>query len=114
MAIGTKRNINDLWKEYWLDVAGTTTNKSLNDAMRAGVEALGFSGGLSKMLKAWAIDQSGETASITQAMKGAMADMVGETTEGLTAMMPEYMIHNSFSTILTKFEDEDRMWNFID
>ena len=33
MAIGTKRSVNELWKEYWLDVAGTTSAKSLNDAM---------------------------------------------------------------------------------
>ena len=46
MAIGSKRNINDLWKEYWLDVAGTSTAKSVNDAMRAGFEALGYSGSL--------------------------------------------------------------------
>ena len=68
MAIGSKRNINELWKEYWLDVAGTSTAKSVNDAMRAGLEALGFSGTLSKMLKAWAVDQGGTSATITQAM----------------------------------------------
>ena len=114
MAIGSKRNINDLWKEYWLDVAGTSTAKSVNDAMRAGLEALGYSGSLGKMLKAWAVDQGGTSATINQAIKLTFADMVGETTEGLSAMMPEYMIHNSWSTILTKFEDEDRKWNFID
>ncbi len=114
MAIGSKRNINELWKEYWLDVAGTSTAKSVNDAMRAGLEALGFSGSLNKMLKAWAVDQGGTSASITQAMKLTFADMVGETSEGLTAMMPEYLIHKDWDAILTKFEDEDRMWDFID
>ena len=114
MAIGSKRNINDLWKEYWLDVAGTSTAKSVNDAMRAGLEALGYSGSLGKMLKSWAVDQGGTSATINQAIKLAFADMVGETTEGLSAMMPEYTIHNSWSSILTKFEDEDRKWNFID
>jgi len=114
MAIGSKRNINDLWKEYWLDIAGTSTAKSINDAMRAGLETLGFSGSLNKMLKAWAVDQGGTSATITQAMKLTFADMVGETTEGLTAMMPEYLIHKNFNAILTKFEDEDRQWSYID
>ena len=114
MAIGSKRNINELWKEYWLDVAGTSTAKSVNDAMRAGLEELGFSGSLNKMLKAWAEDQGGTSATITQAMKLTFADMVGETSEGLTAMMPEYLKHISFSTILTKWEDEDRQWDYID
>ena len=114
MAVGSKRNINDLWKEYWLDVAGTTTAKSINDAMRAGLEALGFSGSLNKMFKAWAVDQGGTSASITQALKLTFADMVGETTEGLTAMMPEYLIHINWNAILTKWEDEDRQWAYID
>ena len=114
MAIGSKRNINDLWKEYWLDVAGTSTAKSVNDAMRAGLEELGFSGSLNKMLKAWAVDQGGTSATITQAMKLTFADMVGETSEGLTAMMPEYLIHSDWDAVLTKWEDEDRKYNFID
>ena len=66
------------------------------------------------MLKAWAVDQGGTSATINQAIKLTFADMVGETSEGVSAMMPEYFIHNSWGAILTKFEDEDRMWNFID
>ena len=114
MAIGSKSNINELWKEYWLDVAGTSTAKSVNDAMRAGLEELGYSGSLNKMLKAWAVEQGGTSATINQAIKLTFADMVGETTESTTAMMPEYLKHISFSTILTKWEDEDRMWDYID
>ena len=43
-----------------------------------------------------------------------VADMVGETSEGLTAMMPEYLIHKAWDAVLTKWEDEDRKYNFID
>ena len=114
MAIGSNRNINDLWKEYWLDVAGTSTAKSVNDAMRAGLEELGYSGALNTMLKAWAVDQGGTSATITQAMKLTFADMVGESTGTATATMQEYIIHSAWDTILTKWEDEDRQWNYID
>ena len=43
------KSINDSFKEYWLDVAGTTDAKNFNDAMRAGLEAAGYSGGLGKI-----------------------------------------------------------------
>ena len=114
MAIGSKRNLNEVWKEYWMDIAGTTTAKSLNYAMRAGLEALGHSGGLNKMLKAWAIDQGGTTASITHAMKLTFADMTGESSGGLTSMMPEYVREINWGSILVKFNDEDRHFSKID
>ena len=50
MAIGSKTQINSILKEYFLDVAGTTTSMSMNDAMRAGLTALGYSGSLTTML----------------------------------------------------------------
>lgn len=115
MALGTKTHINSLLKEYWLDVAGSTTAKSVNDAMRAGLIALGFSGSLTTMLKAWANDQAGTSnASISVALKNAMADMVGETVYDVTAGLKEYMGRINFNTILTKWNDEDRQWSYID
>ena len=115
MALGSKTHINSLLKEYWLDVAGSTTAKSLNDAMRAGLTALGFSGSISKMLKAWANDQAGTSnASISVALKNAMADMVGETVYDVTAGLKEYMGQINWNALLIKFEDEDRQWSYID
>jgi len=115
MALGSKTHINSLLKEYWLDVAGTTTSKSLNDAMRAGLTALGFSGSLNKMLKAWANDQAGTSnASISVALKNAMADMVGETVSDVTAGLKEYVGRINWNALLVKFEDEDRQWSYID
>ena len=104
MALGSKTHINSLLKEYWLDVAGSTTAKSLNDAMRAGLTALGFSGSIGKMLK----------ASISVALKNAMADMVGETVSDVTAGLKEYMGQINWNALLVKFEDEDRQWSYID
>jgi hypothetical protein len=39
--------------------------------------------------------------------------MVGETGTSIGSMMGEYNGIN-WNLILTKFEDEDRQWNFID
>ena len=115
MAVGTKTHINSLLKEYWLDVAGSTTSKSLNDAMRAGLQELGFSGSLTTMLKSWANDQAGSTnASISVALKNAIADMQGETVSDITEGLKEYIREINFNSLLVKFEDEDRKWSFID
>lgn len=115
MAVGTKTHFNSLLKEYWQDVAGSTTARSLNDAMRAGLEALGFTGSLSVMLKNWANDQAGTTgAPISVALKNAVADMVGETTSGVTDTYKKYVGDINFNSILTKFNDEDRKWSYID
>ena len=115
MAVGTKTHINSLLKEYWLDGAAATTSKSLNDAMRAGLQELGFSGSLTTMLKSWANDQAGSTnASISVALKNAVADMQGETVSDITEGLKEYIREINFNSLLVKFEDEDRKWSFID
>ncbi len=52
MALGTKKSFNTIMREYFSDIAGITSgSKSLNDSIRVGLEALGFSGSLGKMLK---------------------------------------------------------------
>ena len=104
---------NEQLKEYFCDIAGVNTNRSFNDAMRKGLESLGFSGGLNKMLKAWAEDQAGVSASITDAFRLAMADMVGETSTFIGDLAKEYTA-TTWNTIHTKWEDEDRKWNYID
>jgi hypothetical protein len=114
MAVGTTRSFNGLIKEYFMDVAGVTSAHSVNDAMRAGLEALGHSGSLNNMLRAWANDQAGTSVSINTALHGAFADMVGESSKGLQSMAQEYFQPTTFNAILIKFEDEDRKFSFID
>lgn len=114
MAVGTTKSFNGLIKEYFMDIAGVTSARSVNDAIRAGLEALGHSGSLNNMLRAWANDQAGTSASINDALKSAFADMVGETSSGLQSMAQEYFQPTTFAGILVKFSDEDRKFNFID
>ena len=102
-------------KEYFSDVAGITSgSKSLNDSIRSGLVALGYSGSLGKMLKEWANSQGGAGTSVNSALRAAFADMVGETVVSVGSMSDEYMGKIKWESILTKFEDEDRKWNFID
>jgi len=115
MAIGSKTHINSLLKEYWLDVAGSTTAKSLNDAMRAGLIALGYSGGLTTMLKSWANDLAGTSnASISVALKNAALNMSGETVSDVTEGIKKIMKDINYESILVKWEEEKRQWNYID
>ena len=67
------------------------------------------------MLKSWANDQAGSTnASISVALKNAVADMQGETVSDITEGLKEYIREINFNSLLVKFEDEDRKWSFID
>ena len=80
MALGTKKSFNTIMREYFSDVAGITSgSKSLNDSIRVGLEALGFSGSLGKMLKESANVEGGAGTSVNSAVRGAYAHMVGET-----------------------------------
>lgn len=115
MAIGSKTHINSILKEYFLDVAGTTTSMSMNDAMRAGLTALGYSGSLTTMLKSWANDLSGTTnVSISVALKTAGASLVGETVSDVTETIKELTKEIEWDSILVKFEEEKRQFGFID
>ena len=40
--------------------------------------------------------------------------MQGETGASIGGMADEYLGNINWNSILTKFEDEDRKWNFID
>ena len=111
MAVGN--SWNSLVREYFADIAGITS-KSLNDSLRAGLEALGYSGALNSMLKSWAINQGGAGTSVNSALKAALADMVGESGVSIGTMTEEYMGKINWDAILTKWEDEDRQWNYID
>ena len=115
MAIGNKKSFNGLLREYFSDVAGITSgSKSLNDSVRLGLEALGYSGSINNMLKQWAIEQGGAGTSINSGLKAAYLDMQGEQGRSINTLSGEYFGNINWNTILTKFEDEDRMWNFID
>jgi len=106
-------SFNGFIREYFADVAGVT-GKSLNDSIRLGLESLGYSGSLNKMLRSWADDNSASGTSINSALKGLMSEMVGETGVSIPSMADEYFGKTTWNTILTVFEDEDRKWNFID
>jgi len=115
MAIGTKKSFNGLLREYFSDVAGITSgSKSLNDSIRLGLQALGYSGSINNMLTQWANSQGGAGTSINTALRTAFADMQGETGVSIGGMADEYLGNINWNSILTKFEDEDRKWNFID
>ena len=115
MAVGTKKSFNGLLREYFSDVAGITSgSKSLNDSIRLGLQALGYSGSINNMLKQWSIEQGGAGTSINTALRTAFADMQGETGVSIGCMADEYLGNINWNSILTKFEDEDRKWNFID
>ena len=48
-------NNNTILKEFFADLAGTdATGKSFNTCLRLGLEAAGYSGSISTMLRAWA------------------------------------------------------------
>ena len=53
-------------------------------------------------------------ASISVALKNAVADMQGETVSDITEGLKEYIREINFNSLLVKFEDEDRKWSFID
>ena len=117
MALGTKKHINSVFKEYFLDVAGSTSAMSFNDAMRAGLQELGYSGSLMTMLKTWANDMQGSSTAnlpISVALKKAGQNLVGEDVADVTEGLKEIGQHIAFATVLTKFEEEKRKFAFID
>ena len=117
MALGSKRHINSVLKEYFLDVAGTTDAMSFNDAMRAGLQELGYTGSLMQMLKTWANDLEGAGVSnlpISVALKKAGQNLVGEDIHDVTEGLKELGEYITFGSILTRFEEEKRKSAFID
>ena len=117
MALGSKRHINSVLKEYFLDVAGTTDAKSFNDAMRAGLSELGYTGSLMQMLKTWANDLQGSATAnlpISVALKKAGQNLVGEDVSDVTEGLKEISQHITFGNILTQFQEEKRKFGFID
>ena len=115
MALGSKTHINSILKEYFMDVAGTTTATSMNDAMRSGLEALGYSGALTTMLKSWANDLAGTSnISISVALKNAGANLVGETVSDVTETLKEIGSQINFDAILVQWQEEKRKWSYVD
>jgi len=107
-------NFNGFLREYFSDVAGISSgSKSLNDSMRAGLETLGYSGSLNKMLREWADAYSATGTSINSALRSLFAEMQGESGTSIGSMMTEYAA-TTWNTILTPWEDEVRLWNYID
>lgn len=109
------QSFNGFLREYFSDVAGITSkSKSLNDSVRAGLEKLGYSGSLNKMLRQWADDYSATGTSINSALRSLMAEMVGETGVSIPSMAEEYFGKTTWDTMLTVWEDEVRLWENID
>lgn len=104
-------SFNGLIREYFADIAGVT-GKSLNTSIRLGLEALGYSGALTKMLRQWADDNSAQGTSINSALRNLMAEMDGEVGVSIGSMMEEYASVN-WNVNLTPWEDEDRKWDYI-
>jgi len=109
----TGNSFNGFIREYFADVAGVT-GKSLNDSIRLGLEELGYSGSLNKMLREWADANSATGTSINSALRGLMREMVGETGVSIPSMADEYFGQTTWNTILTVWEDESRKWDYID
>ena len=98
-----------------MDVAGTTTSTSMNDAMRAGLQELGYSGSLTTMLKSWANDLAGtNNASISVALKNAGANLVGESVSDVTETLKEITKEINWDAILVQWQEEKRQWSYID
>ncbi len=106
---------NTLIKEYFADMAGESpAGLTVNTAMRKGLESAGYSGQLTRMLKAWAIDQAGDGASISTALRLALIDM-GGTGHSIDTLIGQVFDNTvTWANQLAKWEDEDRVWNYID
>ena len=108
-------HINQVIKEWFADAADIDVNSgSWNDVVRAGLEALGYSGQITRMLKEWAIDHAGVGTSINTALRKAAIDMggTGSHIQPLlrTALQDDSLTWGNWAV---KWEDEDRVWESI-
>jgi hypothetical protein len=107
-------SVNKLIKEYFADMAGVSTSGlSLNDAMRKGLEAAGYSGALTVMLKDWAIDRAGDGTSINAALRLALVDMGGSGSSINTLIGEVFDNTVTWANQSAKWEDETRVWDYI-
>ena len=105
---------NTLIKEYFADMAGESpAGLTVNTAMRKGLESAGYSGQLTRMLKAWAMDKAGDGASISTALRLALIEMGGTGSSIDTLMGQVFDNAGTWENQLTKWEDEDRVWDYI-
>lgn len=108
-------SFNGIIREYFADIADIDpASKSLNDCMRAGLEALGYSGSLNNMLKQWAKATAGAGVSINTAFRLALIDL-GGTASSINTLVTEVMQDDSLTWggMTAKWEDESRVWESI-
>ena len=105
---------NTLIKEYFADMAGVSPQTlTFNTCIRKGLEAAGYTGSLNKMLRDWAIDTAGAGTSINTAFRLALIDLGGEGYSINTLIGSALDNTETWATQAAKWEDEDRLWNYI-
>lgn len=116
------KSINGRLREYFADIAGIDhTVNSTNTCIRQGLEALGFSGSINKMLKDWAIDVSGGNSSFnTASTRAFVSSLIGESSTSWNTAGREFFggvlspeTANNWENLSVAWEDEDRLWENI-
>tara|TARA_R100000664_G_C2638412_1_gene64606 strand:+ start:27 stop:374 length:348 start_codon:yes stop_codon:yes gene_type:complete len=110
-------NNNTILKEYFADLAGIdATGKSWNACLRAGLEAKGYSGSISSMLRAWAnATASTSNLSVNSALKLAFASATGATQASLAGLTGDFVGETpNWEDQLQAWNAEERKWNQID
>ena len=114
------QSLNTLLKQFFADIRGVDPQSaSFNDIVRLGLEDIGFTGSLNKMLKDWAKDVADEGASLNTAFRLALIDM-GGTSKSINSLIGEVMDTGAVGTGLTwdiwgvKWDEEPRHWDALD
>ena len=106
-------NNNTILKEFFADLAGTdATGKSFNTCLRLGLEAAGYSGSISTMLRARANATAGTSnLSVNSALKLAFATAVGSTQSSLAGLVGDFAGESpNWSDQLQSFAQEGRTY----
>jgi len=115
-------NLNGKMREYFADVADIDAeDHSTNTCIRKGLEALGYSGSINKMLGDWArANYSGTAYSINTALRAFFAeDMVGEVGTHVNTLASQFFAGETPTPLytweanLTTWETEFRAWENI-
>ena len=108
---------NTILKEFFADLAGTdATGKSWNACVRAGLEAKGYTGSISSMLRAWANATAGTSnLSVNSALKLAFASATGSTQSSFAGLVGDFAGENAnWETQAQAWESEQRAWETFD
>ena len=110
-------NNNTILKEFFADIAGIdATGKSWNHCIRAGLEAKGYSGSISSMLRAWAnATASTSNLSVNSALKLAFATAVGSSQSSLAGLTGDFVGESpNWEDQAQAWSSEQRAWNTFD